>query len=367
MTRRTVVHYSRNPESFDSHDRATRAWIASRLARILSYDYGGEYDSLRNYPGRLYFVPGETLIEEEARELGVQDEHDLFGGVMPYAFLTTKAIVHSVIDNAVVPPGWSHDFDARLGDSVLQGYTAFTLEDARKAGRRVLANGTARLKPGDGIAGRGQTVVANEAELDAAIDALDAHSTLRNGVVIEQNLEEVTTFSVGRVKVGNLVASYIGTQRLTSDNHGIQVYGGSDLIVVRGDFDTLLALMPDSKSRAVVESGLAFDATVSRAYWAFFASRRNYDIAHGRDAEGKARIGLLEQSWRVGGATPAEIAALEAFQAEPGLAAVRACCVEAYTHDVVPPPNAIVYFRGVDQRTGPLTKWVYIKDYGSAT
>ena len=219
MTRRTVVHYSRKADKPQSHDSVTRAWIASRLARLLDYEYGGEYDSLRNHPGRLYFVPSETLIEKEAHDLGIHDEDDLFGGVMPHAFLTTKAIVHPAVEGGVVPPGWSHAFGARLRDTVLEGYTAFTLDDARRAGTRVLASGAARLKPGDGIAGRGQTVVVSAAELDAAIDALDPESTLRNGVVLEQNLDEVTTFSVGRVRVGELVASYVGTQWLTSDNH----------------------------------------------------------------------------------------------------------------------------------------------------
>jgi hypothetical protein len=367
MTIRTVVHCSRKADTPDSHERATRAWIASRLAGLLDYDYADEYDAQRNYPGRLYFVPGETLIEEEARALGINDEHDLFGGVMPYAFLTTKAIVHPVIAGGVVPSGWSPGLSARLSDTVLEGYTAFTGKDARQAGLRVLTTGKARIKPGDGIAGRGQTVVATEAELDVALAAFDADAIRHNGIVIEQNLEEVTTFSVGCVKVGNLIASYIGMQRLTVDNHDEEVYGGSDLIVVRGDFQALLAVMPDGAPREVVQSGLAFDTAVSEAYPSFFASRRNYDIAHGYDAHGKGRFGLLEQSWRLGGASPAEVAALEAFKDDPNLAAVRVCCVESYADTVAPPPNAIVYFEGADHRTGPLTKCVYIKDYGSAS
>src|SRR5689334_798460 len=168
MTPRQVVHWSRKSDGPDSHDLATRAWIASRLARLLGYDYAGQYDPLRAYSGRLYFVPGETLIEEEARSLGIDNEHDLFGGVMPHAFLTTKAVVHPVVEGGVIPPGWSHNLSARLSDTVLEGYTAFTRENARQAGRRVLHTGKARIKPGDGIAGRGQTVAANVTELDAA-------------------------------------------------------------------------------------------------------------------------------------------------------------------------------------------------------
>ena len=45
----------------------------------------------------------------------------------------------------------------------------------------------------------------------------------------------------------------------------------------------------------------------------FFASRRNYDVVAGLDARGQRRCGVLEQSWRVGGASPAELVALAAF------------------------------------------------------
>ena len=311
-------------------------------------------------------MPRQTLTAEEAHELGIHAEDDLFGGVVPYAFLTTKSLVHPVVGRGVVPPGWSHAFGARLRDTVLDGYTAFTREDARRAGTRVLASGPARLKPGDGIAGRGQTVVANPAELDAAVDALDPESTLRNGVVVEQNLDDVITFSVGRVLVGGLVASYVGTQWLTSDNHDADVYGGSDLNVVRGDFQALLAVVTEPELREAIELALAFDCAVSRAYPGFLASRRNYDVAYGRDAAGNKRFGLLEQSWRLGGASPAEIVALELLRSQPELTVVRVCCVESYGQSVVPPPEAMVYFRGIDELTGPLTKFVYVKDDGSA-
>jgi hypothetical protein len=55
----------------------------------------------------------------------------------------------------------------------------------------------------------------------------------RWGLVIEENLSEVTTYSVGQVRVADLVESYYGTQRLTQDSCGARVYGGSDHVVVR--------------------------------------------------------------------------------------------------------------------------------------
>src|SRR5690349_10310818 len=127
----TVVLYSNQPSAYRGHESTTRAWVGARLSRILGYEYGGEYDAACRYSGRLYFIPSETLVEETAQALGIRDEHDLFGGVTPHAFLCSKAVAHSVIEGGFTPPGWSSAFGADLGDSVLHGYTAFTSDDAR--------------------------------------------------------------------------------------------------------------------------------------------------------------------------------------------------------------------------------------------
>jgi len=42
--------------------------------------------------------------------------------------------------------------------------------------------------------------------------------------VLEEELGDVTTYSVGQVRVAGLVASYCGTQSLTTDNSGATVY-----------------------------------------------------------------------------------------------------------------------------------------------
>ena len=47
---------------------------------------------------------------------------------------------------------------------------------------------------------------------------------------------------VGQVRVADIVATYYGTQHLTTNNRGVEIYGGSELTVVHGDFDALLAL-----------------------------------------------------------------------------------------------------------------------------
>ena len=70
---------------------------------------------------------------------------------------------------------------------------------------------------------------------------------------------------------------------------------------------------------------------------------------------------MLEQSWRVGGASTAEIVALEAFHADPALMTLRVSCVEAYGREVAVPPNASVFFTGFDEHVGHITKYAKIE------
>jgi Protein of unknown function (DUF3182) len=178
-----------------AHERDTRTAIARKLAVLKGYSFAGEHEPQRRYGGPIYLVPSDTLVGlEEARALGVGGEHDLFGGVVPHAFVATKVITHPLLNAPTrAPAGWAHGFKDRVGDAVLPGFSVFTGEDALRAGRQLLAHGPVRLKPVHATGGRGQFVVADEAELEAAIGALHAGDLARDGLVLEENLVEVTT------------------------------------------------------------------------------------------------------------------------------------------------------------------------------
>src|SRR2546421_12933707 len=119
MNRGVVVTYSPiDRDRGQSHSGVTRAVIGRALAALQGYDFGGEYDPSIHYAGGLYFVPGDTLVGiEPARALGVRTENDLFGGVVPHAFVATKAITHALIEpGASTPEGWSRSFTRRVRD-----------------------------------------------------------------------------------------------------------------------------------------------------------------------------------------------------------------------------------------------------------
>lgn len=341
------------------HELQEHVEIARRLAALQRLGYGGVYSA--SDPGTCaYFMPVETLDCETARALGIQGEDDIFGGVVPHDFVATKAITHPLVSpDAVAPDGWSEAFPRRVQNAVLPGYTAFSREDALRSGAELLERGGVRIKPVLARGGAGQSVVHGMAELERRLDSFEVG--FESGLVLEENLEEVTTYSVGQVRVAELVASYYGTQHLTRDNAGSVAYGGSDLVVIRGDFDALLQREIPATAREAVAQARIYDDAASDCFDGFLASRRNYDVAQGMDGAGIRNSGVLEQSWRVGGASTAEILALEAFQADPSLDAVRASSVEKYGEGADAPEGAAIFYRGSDEQVGPIVKYALVE------
>ncbi len=359
----TVVVCTRDVMHRRRHESAMHAEVGTLLASIKGCDFAGEYDAARAGTTRLYFVPSDTLVADAAARLGIRGEHDLFGGVVPYAFVATKTITHPLVGaDAQAPAAWSGEFGARVHDVVLPGHTAFAAPDARVAGERLLRDGAVRLKKATGVGGLGQAVVTDAQQLHAELGKV-GDDEWRHGLVLERNLSEVTTLSVGQVRVDDLQASYIGRQRLTRNNHEAEVYGGSTLTIVRGGFDALLQLASTPQIRTAVLQACAYHDAAMQSFAGLYASRCNYDIAQGFDAARRWCSGVLEQSWRAGGASCAEVAALEAFRADPALDVVRASTTEIYGPNPSVPPGARVYFSGVDEHVGMITKYTRLEPY----
>jgi len=340
------------------HERTAHAVMARQLATMLGYAFAGDYDPQRSRSGHIYFVPQSTLLREESRQLGIRDEHDLYGGVVPDYFVATKAITHAAIDaDAHVPEAWSHHLAERLRGVVLPGYSAFSAADLRRAALRLLRQGRARIKGARGIGGSGQWAVGSESELDDVIEQLDAGELHEHGAVVEQNYELAQTCSIGEVHAAGVRIAYHGVQRVTHNHRGHEVYGGSDLHIVRGSLNDLLQLDLPSNVKLAVRQAADYDAAVAKAFPQFFASRRNYDVLQGLDRNCHFVSGVLEQSWRIGGASPAEIAAIEAFKSEPQMRSANAFIREIYSAATPLPAHAHVLFHGVDEQAGWLLKY----------
>lgn len=361
----TYAHKEGSP--LRGHEAATHRALATRIAGLKGWDYGGEFDPSRVYSMPLYFVPSDTLVPVDfAGRLGIFNEHHLFGGVAPHAFVATKTITHALFDEqAHAPQGWSGEFARRTHEVVLPGYSAFSPQDAWRGGKKLLELGAIRLKRAGGIGGLGQSVARTPEQLEEQLAAIGRDELVREGTVLELNLATIETYSVGQVRIGELVATYCGTQDLTRNNDGTEVYGGSRLIIARGEFDALLRLdLPPAMREAVAQARI-YHAAALACYPGMFASRCNYDVAHGQDERGRKYGGVLEQSWRIGGASGAEIAALEAFQADRSLDQILASTTELYGAAPAVPAGAHVYFQGDDPDAGFLTKFSQLSAYAN--
>ncbi|WP_313621639.1 DUF3182 family protein [Achromobacter sp.] len=354
----TVAAYPRRTGASE-HEIASQEALALRLAALLGRRFVPDFRPTRNRgEPPPYYVPDRSITSlARAEKLGITRAADLFGGVTPHAFVATKSVTHGVVDaQAKAPQGWVRTLADDLREVVLRGFTAFTLDDAHRAGERLLKDGALRIKPADATAGRGQIVARTLQELRAGLAEQDAGAVRRLGLVLEEDLAEIETYSVGWVRVGKHEASYVGTQCLTPDNNGVPVYGGSELSFARGGFDQLRSLDLSDDERQAVDLACRYDAAVSTAYPDFFASRRNYDVAIGRNAQGEPRAGVLEQSWRAGGASIAELSALQAFMLSPSLKEVAAFTRERYGKDEPAPTSQRYVYRGEDSTVGMITK-----------
>lgn len=337
------------------HERASVDCFGRRLASLMGRVFREQ--ALPGLPG--YFIPMETLTREDAAMRGITCAQDLFGGVVPLAFVASKLVTHGLVEGGRgAPEGWQPTLGDALGDAVLPGYSVFTRQDLHTAVAQLLSLGRVRCKLAHARGGNGQKVVASTDGLDTWLaDVSDEE--IADGVVAEINLDAALTFSVGCVDVGGYSIAYFGTQRTVETPKGDTVYGGSVLRVARGGLDQLRHVPLPPEAAAAIAKVQHYEAQIALAYPGFFASRRNYDVVHGRDAQGVERCGVLEQSWRFGGASPAEILALEVLAARPSVPWLDAMTHETYDDEPVP-GDAVMYFQGEVASLGRLTKYARV-------
>lgn len=349
-------------EHTPDHEHAVHLKLADGLAQLLGCPHI-EPAQPATATDRYYYLPTETLVDPQRHAaMGIRTEQDLFGGLVAYPYMATKAISHPLPADASFPPGWTDAFALQASDALLRGYTVFSKTDARNAARLLLRDGPLRVKPVLACAGRGQQVIDTADALEPLLADMDDQTLAVWGLVLEEDLSEVQTFSVGQVRVAGLTCSYHGTQQLTHDHQGTEVYGGSDLVVVRGDYQALLQLPMEDHLRLAINQAMAYERAAEQHFPGFVASRRNYDIARGTTAQGHLRSGVLEQSWRLGGASSAELLALQAFADEPTLQRVRASTHEVFgTPDL--PTDATLFYQGIDSELGQFSKFARIREH----
>src|SRR5262249_45010046 len=108
---------------------------ARAIAKLKGYDFGGHHETARDYSVPVFFVPDDTLLQDEALSLGIRCVQDLYGGVVPYPFVKTKAITHQLVDsNAQQPHRWSSSFAEKIrkGPCRVIPHSALTTRELRR-------------------------------------------------------------------------------------------------------------------------------------------------------------------------------------------------------------------------------------------
>jgi hypothetical protein len=324
-----------------THEKVTLAKVAETIAELMGCEFDGEYDPARHASGNNYFIPDDTLMQDEALHLGIRSATALYGGVVPHPFAKTKVITHDLVSPTAI-------------------YSVFSTDDARIAGKHLLPRGAIRLKDPLGDGGYGQTVIAALDELDAFLENFSTQKLGRSGLALETNLSPLVTRSVGHITICGETIAYYGMQRTVTNNKGQSVYGGSQLVCVRGGWDALERLAMDPAVHFAVVQARLYDRAAG-SYPGFYASRRNYDVGQGLDGQGRWRSGVFEASWRSGGASTAEIAAFVAFARDPTLQVVEASALKEFGKRVEAPLDAIVHFHGNDLENGPILRYTVVR------
>ena len=368
-----VVHSLSGREFAERHERATRDGIAERLAALKGFGFAGDYDAdARRAAGPVYFVPSDTLVGvEAARTLGIRGEDDLFGGVVPHAFVATKAITHPLVaPDARAPAGWSAEFGRRVRRRRAPRLLRLRAR-GRAPRRRSACSNAARCASSrcGRPAGAGRRWSPDAAELEAALAAIDAAELAEHGVVLEEGPRRGDDLQrrpgAGGGARRDLLRHAAPDARQRRRARLRRVRAPRRARRLRG---AARRSTSPAEARLAVAQARAYDAAATECFPGLFASRRNYDVVQGTDAAGRRRSGVLEQSWRIGGASGAEIAALEAFRAEPALRAVRAVDRGGLRRGArrrrrrARPSTSAASTSG----SGPITKYATVEPHGDA-
>lgn len=325
---RSVLPYQGTSQP-SSADAITQQKLAQQLVTIFQQATQQAAPTSLTKP---YLLPLNSLLSTEAKTLGVESIHDLYGGVVPYEFAKTKVLSHPLFQPSyAAPEGWSYDLGQDLLPYTLKGYSAFSVQDAFWTARGLIHEGPIRIKFAHAAASQDQFVCNHYQEVTDLLLQSRFQALLEQGVVIEEQLIDTTTYSVGQTEVAGILISYVGEQSQTPNHEQLPTYGGTHLLAVQGGYEELSEVVSTPVLIRAIALAQNYERCIQSAFPQFYASRRNYDVIYGTAWDGSDRAGVLEQSWRMGGASMAELLAISAFLDAPSLTSVQAWTQERYT------------------------------------
>lgn len=262
-----------------------------------------------------YFVPSKPLKVDQASKLGIREKGDLFGAVVRDMSHGNKSVLHVTIPNSnLAGQAYSSDFAFRIRDAVLPGYTTFSFDEALQAYKILFSEfGSVRVKDPSESDASGQYVFMTEEDLAIFLRQYGTEKLGTEGLIVEANLCETRTLSVGQIFLGADYYSYVGSQNSVT-HEGRSKYGGTKLKMVRGLLTDLAKTEVDSNvTKAISQAERVLNAF---SIYEPILSRANFDVVQGFDGEGRFLSGITDQSFRLGGASPAEVLAIKELNAK---------------------------------------------------
>lgn len=285
--------------------------VAKRIASLL----GGEMRETVDSRSKVYYVPFAAVHSDLATDKGIVGLGDLYGGIVREYQHADKAILHLLPSaNAVHPAWYSPNFAESVRDVVLPGYTAFTYDDIEDGFNLMRSDGfSVRLKDPANTGGLGQHLIRSVEDLAETMTAYEGKLP-NTGVVLEADLHDPVTITIGYVNIGGIVYSWHG-RPYDVEHDGMMRFSGNELTVVRGGLEVLREHSADPHDRlAIDQAERVFDAY---SLLGTVVSRATLDAVQGTACDGAFLSGITDPSLRPSASSAAEVRAIEALVANP--------------------------------------------------
>ncbi len=342
--------------------RSRGAWL-----RSWAFAYEGEYDPLRPLRRTALLRSRQHVDERNGRRASAFAASAIYSAAWcPIRFVATKTITHPLLDAASRAPRGMvpRSFPAA---SPMSYWMASACSRRRTPWWRAADCwnvGPVRVKLATGIAGLGQFVVDDAAELARALDAIDAEEMARSGAVVEQNLVDVTTLqrrpgARGRCRLHLYRhATPDDEQSRRRDLRWIGHHRGAGRFRCAAGLEAIRGR--PARDRAGTRVRRCSDAMLR---WLFCvasqlrcgAGRRTRQVIVGRACSSNrggwaARAARKSAHWK-------HFAPI--LRCAPCVRSSR----EVYGEAPALPANATVYFSGNDPHVGPLTKYAWTEPH----
>jgi hypothetical protein len=269
--------------------------------------------------GDFYYVPAKTVEASDAIKLGIENSRDLYGAIASKRTATGKSILHPSVSN-ITPDFYNPEFAELIQDLVLPGFVGFNPLDILKGYNFFSRSFPARLKLSNESDGLGQFPIQDKLHLEQIIEKIDPSIIAEEGVVLEPELQNPKTISVGFAQIGTKLLSFIAKQKndvADDDGQLRNRYLGAVVTVVSGDLEQLQTIEGLSEiDLEAVTKCIQFNQHYQKNM-DIIASRLSYDFLFGQNDQGQIFSGITDITGRLGGTCPAIMMALSRLQNNP--------------------------------------------------